>query len=121
MDKRTCKMLEQHLLDVPLLHFVAGKTYLEFQLKGKLKAYGVENFDDLLLVEDSNNPGMNRGYALLEFSTRPEAMDAFRRLQKRGVVFGVDRSAKVSFADSYPQVDDEIMAQVSSGSSFKWF
>jgi hypothetical protein len=55
---------------------------------------------------------------LLEFSTRPEAMDAFRRLQKRDVVFGVDRSAKVSFADSYPQVDDEIMAQVSSGSSF---
>ncbi|KAF8702871.1 hypothetical protein HU200_032707 [Digitaria exilis] len=82
------------------------------QLKDKLKSYGVENFDDLLLVEDTNNPGMNRGYALLEFSTRPEAMDAFRILQKRDVVFGVDRSAKVSFADSYPQVDDEIMAQV---------
>ncbi|KAK3141911.1 hypothetical protein QOZ80_4BG0339770 [Eleusine coracana subsp. coracana] len=88
------------------------KTWTKEHLKDKLKAYGVENFDDLLLVEDSNNPGMNRGYALLEFSTRPEAMDAFRRLQKRDVVFGVDRSAKVSFADSYPQVDDEIMAQV---------
>ncbi|OEL19082.1 Heterogeneous nuclear ribonucleoprotein Q [Dichanthelium oligosanthes] len=93
--------------------FVEEITCLRFfQLKDKLKSYGVENFDDLLLVEDSNNPGMNRGYALLEFSTRPEAMDAFRILQKRDVVFGVDRSAKVSFADSYPQVDDEIMAQV---------
>ncbi|KAG8082861.1 hypothetical protein GUJ93_ZPchr0014g47549 [Zizania palustris] len=88
------------------------KTWTKEHLKEKLKNYGVENFDDLLLVEDSNNPGMNRGYALLEFSTRPEAMDAFRRLQKRDVVFGVDRSAKVSFADSYPEVDDEIMAQV---------
>ncbi|XP_062226303.1 uncharacterized protein LOC133924673 [Phragmites australis] len=88
------------------------KTWTKEHLKDKLKSYGVENFDDLLLVEDSNNPGMNRGYALLEFSTRPEAMDAFRRLQKRDVVFGVDRTAKVSFADSYPQVDDEIMAQV---------
>ncbi|XP_062185825.1 uncharacterized protein LOC133889324 [Phragmites australis] len=88
------------------------KTWTKEHLKDKLKSYGVENFDDLLLVEDSNNPGMNRGYALLEFSTRSEAMDAFRRLQKRDVVFGVDRSAKVSFADSYPQVDDEIMAQV---------
>ncbi|KAL6903790.1 hypothetical protein ACP4OV_004603 [Aristida adscensionis] len=88
------------------------KTWTKEHLKEKLKSYGVENFDDLLLVEDSNNPGMNRGYALLEFSTRPEAMDAFKRLQKRDVVFGVDRSAKVSFADSYPQVDDEIMAQV---------
>ncbi|KAG2573694.1 hypothetical protein PVAP13_7KG270700 [Panicum virgatum] len=88
------------------------KTWTKEHLKDKLKSYGVENFDDLLLVEDSNNPGMNRGYALLEFSTRPEAMDAFRILQKRDVVFGVDRSAKVSFADSYPKVDDEIMAQV---------
>ncbi|KAJ1272087.1 hypothetical protein BS78_06G175900 [Paspalum vaginatum] len=88
------------------------KTWTKEHLKDKLKSYGVENFDDLLLVEDTNNPGMNRGYALLEFSTRPEAMDAFRILQKRDVVFGVDRSAKVSFADSYPQVDDEIMAQV---------
>jgi hypothetical protein len=84
------------------------------QLKDKLKTYEVENFDDLILAEDSNNPGMNRGYALLEFSARPEAMDAFRRLQKRDVVFGVDRSAKVSFADSYPEVDDEMMAQVST-------
>ncbi|CAD6260129.1 unnamed protein product [Miscanthus lutarioriparius] len=88
------------------------KTWTKEHLKDKLKSYGVESFDDLLLVEDTNNPGMNRGYALLEFSTRPESMDAFRILQKRDVVFGVDRSAKVSFADSYPQVDDEIMAQV---------
>ncbi|KAL5675338.1 hypothetical protein ACJX0J_011469, partial [Zea mays] len=88
------------------------KTWTKEHLKDKLKSYGVESFDDLLLAEDTNNPGMNRGYALLEFSTRPEAMDAFRTLQKRDVVFGVDRSAKVSFADSYPQVDDEIMAQV---------
>lgn len=88
------------------------KTWTKEHLKDKLKSYEVENFDDLILVEDSNNPGMNRGYALLEFSTRPEAMDAFRRLQKRDAVFGVDRSAKVSFADSYPEVDDEMMAQV---------
>ena len=72
------------------------------QLKDKLKSYGVENFDDLLLVEDSNNPGMNRGYALLQFSTRPEAMDAFRIWQKRDLVDD-------SFADSCPQVDDEIL------------
>uniref|UniRef100_M8BJ40 Heterogeneous nuclear ribonucleoprotein Q n=1 Tax=Aegilops tauschii TaxID=37682 RepID=M8BJ40_AEGTA len=88
------------------------KTWTKEHLKEKLKIYEVEDFDDLILVEDSNNPGMNRGYALLEFSTRPEAMDAFRRLQKRDVVFGVDRTAKVSFADSYPEVDDEMMAQV---------
>ncbi|GMP62165.1 hypothetical protein CsSME_00024365 [Camellia sinensis var. sinensis] len=39
-------------------------------------------------------------------------MDAFKRLQKRDVVFGVDRPAKVSFADSFIDPGDEIMAQV---------
>jgi hypothetical protein len=96
--------------DFHLLLCWRNNLFWLLQLKDKLKSYGVECFEDLLLVEDTNNPGMNRGYALLEFSTRPEAMDGFRILQKRDVVFGVDRSAKVSFADSYPQVDDEIMA-----------
>lgn len=85
-----------------------------FQLKEKLKYYGVDNIEDLTLVEDSNNDGMNRGFAFLEFSSRSDAMDSFRRLQKRDVVFGVDRPAKVSFADSFIDPGDEIMAQVST-------
>ena len=83
-----------------------------FQLKEKLKQYGIENIEDLTLVEDSNNDGLNRGFAFLEFSSRSDAMDAFKRLQKRDVVFGVDRPAKVSFADSFIDPGDEIMAQV---------
>lgn len=77
-----------------------------------LKHYGVDNVEDLTLVEDSNSQGLNRGFAFLEFSSRSEAMDAFKRLQKRDVVFGVDRPAKVSFADSFIDPGDEIMAQV---------
>lgn len=88
------------------------KTWTKEALKEKLKHYGVENIEDLTLVEDSNNEGMNRGFAFLEFSSRSEAMDAFKRLQKRDVVFGVDRNAKVSFADSFIDPGDEIMAQV---------
>ena len=85
---------------------------LWFQLKEKLKHYGVGNVEDVTLVEDSNNDGMNRGFAFLEFSSRSEAMDAFKHLQKRDVVFGVDRPAKVSFADSFIDPGDEIMAKV---------
>ena len=81
-------------------------------MKEKLKHYGVENVEDLTLVEDSNSMGMNRGFAFLEFSSRSDAMDAFKRLQKRDVLFGVDRPAKVSFADSFIGPGDEIMAQV---------
>ncbi|XP_059651662.1 heterogeneous nuclear ribonucleoprotein Q-like [Cornus florida] len=88
------------------------KSWTKEALKEKLKHYGVENIEDLTLVEDSNNDGMNRGFAFLEFSSRSEAMDAFKRLQKRDVMFGVDRTAKVSFADSFIDPGDEIMAQV---------
>ncbi|KAL3571773.1 hypothetical protein D5086_025677 [Populus alba] len=88
------------------------KTWTKEALKEKLKHYGVENVEDLTLVEDSNNLGMNRGFAFLEFSSRSDAMNAFKRLQKRDVLFGVDRPAKVSFADSFIGPGDEIMAQV---------
>ncbi|KAJ9171158.1 hypothetical protein P3X46_014558 [Hevea brasiliensis] len=88
------------------------KTWTKEALKEKLKHYGVEDVEDLTLVEDSNNKGMNRGFAFLEFSSRSDAMDAFKRLQKRDVLFGVDRPAKISFADSFIDPGDEIMAQV---------
>ncbi|THU44980.1 hypothetical protein C4D60_Mb02t13070 [Musa balbisiana] len=88
------------------------KSWTREHFKEKLKSYGVENMEDLTLVEDTNNAGMNRGFAFLEFSSRSEAMDAYRCLQKRDVVFGVDRTAKIAFADSFIEPDDEIMAQV---------
>ncbi|KAK4416082.1 Heterogeneous nuclear ribonucleoprotein Q [Sesamum alatum] len=88
------------------------RTWTKEVLKEKLKHYGVENIEDLTLVEDTNNVGMNRGFAFLEFTSRSDAMDAFKRLQKRNIVFGVDRPAKVSFADSFIDPGDEIMAQV---------
>ncbi|XP_077244869.1 uncharacterized protein LOC143884905 [Tasmannia lanceolata] len=100
------------------------KTWTKEALKEKLKQYGVTNVEDLTLVEDSNNEGMNRGFAFLDFSSRSEAMDAYKRLQKSNVVFGVDRMAKVSFADSFIEPDDEIMAQVKTvfvdGLSSSW-
>jgi RNA recognition motif-containing protein len=77
-----------------------------------LKHYGVTNVEDITLVEDSNDKGTNRGFSFLEFSSRSDAMDAFKRLQKRDVVFGVDKPAKVSFADSFIDPGDEIMSQV---------
>ncbi|XP_020262932.1 heterogeneous nuclear ribonucleoprotein R [Asparagus officinalis] len=88
------------------------KTWTKEHLKEKLKNFGIENLEDLSLVEDTNSDGMNRGFAFLEFSSRSEAMEAFRRLQRRDVFLGTERNAKVSFADSFIEPDDEIMAQV---------
>lgn len=84
------------------------------QLKEKLVRYGVENFEEVTLVEDTKNEGMNRGFAFLDFSSRAAAVDACKRLQKRDVVFGTDRTARVSFADTFIEPDDEIMSQVCS-------
>ncbi|PHU22869.1 hypothetical protein BC332_07976 [Capsicum chinense] len=85
----------------------SGSPRPEPKLNDKLKHYGINNVEDMTLVEDTNNDGMNCGFAFLEFSSCSEPMDAFKRLQKRDVVFGVDSLAKVSFADSFIDPGDE--------------
>lgn len=88
------------------------KTWTKEALKEKLIHYGVDNFEDLTLVEDTRNEGMNRGFAFLDFGTRPDALEACKHLQKRDVLFGTDRPAKIAFADTFIEMDDEVMAQV---------
>ncbi|KAK6916147.1 RNA recognition motif domain [Dillenia turbinata] len=88
------------------------KTWTKDILKEKLARYGVDKFEDLTLVEDTRNEGMNRGFAFLDFYSRADAIEACKCLQRRDVVFGMDRTAKVAFADSFIEPDDEIMAQV---------
>ncbi|XP_010524445.1 PREDICTED: nucleolin [Tarenaya hassleriana] len=89
-----------------------SKTWTIEALREKLKHYGVDNVDDITLVEDNNHAGMNRGFAFLEFSSRSDAKDAYKRLQKKDVMFGIEKPAKVSFADSFIDPGDKIMAQV---------
>lgn len=74
--------------------------------------YGIDKFEELTLVEDAKSVGMNRGFAFLDFPTRADALEACRRLQKRDVIFGTDRTARVAFADTFIEPDDEVMAQV---------
>lgn len=88
------------------------KTWAKDVLKEKLEYYGVYKYEDLTLVEDVNNEGMNRGFAFLDFSCRADALEACKRLQKRDVVFGTDRTARVAFADTFIEPDDEIMSHV---------
>lgn len=88
------------------------KTWTKSVFKEQLLEYGVDNFEELTLVEDAKNEGLNRGFAFLDFACRADALDACKRLQKMDVVFGTDRTAKVAFADTFIEPDDEIMAQV---------
>lgn len=86
-----------------------------------MKHYKVESFKDLTLVEDGSNEGTNCGFALLEFSSHSDAKEAYKRLQKTDVVFGVDKPAEVSFADSFDDLEDDITAQVYFWISFPCF
>ncbi|CAN4111892.1 unnamed protein product [Withania somnifera] len=54
------------------------KSWTKEALKEKLKHYGIDNVEDLTLVEDNNNEGMNRGFAFLEFSSRSRGHGCFQ-------------------------------------------
>eukprot|EP00253_Pinus_taeda_P025761 PITA_25761 len=90
------------------------KTWTKETLREKLKSFGIDNIEDLTLVKDPKNEEMNRGSAFLEFSARSDAMNAYKRLQKRDVILGTDKTAKVSFAETFVEPDEEVMAQVKS-------
>ncbi|GKA30845.1 heterogeneous nuclear ribonucleoprotein Q-like protein [Tanacetum coccineum] len=88
------------------------KTWSKDMLKEKLMRYGIHKFVELPLVEDAKSVGMNQGFAFLDFPTRPDTLEACRRLQKRDVIFGTDRTTRIAFADTLIEHDDEVMAQV---------
>ena len=88
------------------------KTWTKDVVREKLNEFGIENLEEMALMDDPKNEGQNRGFAFLEFTTHQCAMEAYKHLQKRDVVLGCERTAKVAFAESSIQPDEELMAQV---------
>ncbi|XP_068650136.1 heterogeneous nuclear ribonucleoprotein Q-like isoform X2 [Aristolochia californica] len=88
------------------------KTWTKDHVLETLKGYGVEQIEEIYLPEDPKNEGKSKGFALLEFSTHSDAMAAFQRLRKPDAVFGCDRSARVSFAQSSMHPSEEALSQV---------
>lgn len=82
------------------------------QVLETLKNFGIENVEELTLMEDPQEEGFNRGFAFVEFSTHKEALKAFRRLQQADAIFGTDRSAKVAWAQPLNEPDEDTMSQV---------
>ncbi|KAG9445397.1 hypothetical protein H6P81_016737 [Aristolochia fimbriata] len=88
------------------------KTWTKDHVLETLKGYGVEQIEEIYLPEDPKNEGKSKGFALLEFSTHSDAMAAFQRLRKPDSIFGCDRSARVSFAQSSMHPSEEALSQV---------
>ncbi|KAG1355229.1 nucleolin [Cocos nucifera] len=90
-------------------------TWTKEAIRRKLKDYGVDGVENITLVADTQNEGLSRGFAFLEFSCHADAMLAYKRLQKPDVIFGhPERTAKVAFAEPLREPDPEVMAQVKS-------
>ncbi|XP_020095723.1 heterogeneous nuclear ribonucleoprotein Q-like isoform X2 [Ananas comosus] len=90
-------------------------TWTKEAIKRKLQDYGIEGVESITLVADTQNEGLSRGFAFLEFSCHADAMLAYKRLQKPDAVFGhPERTAKVAFAEPLREPDPEVMAQVKS-------
>lgn len=84
-------------------------------IKRKLKEYGAEGVERITIVEDTQNAGLSRGFAFVEFACHNDAMVAYKRLQKPDVIFGhPERTVKVAFAEPLREPDAEVMAQVKS-------
>lgn len=84
-----------------------------WQIKQKMKDYGLEGVENITLVPDVQHDGLSRGFAFVEFSCHVDAMAAYKRLQKPDVVFGhQERTVKVAFAEPLREPDPEVMAQV---------
>ncbi|XP_078445763.1 uncharacterized protein LOC144714847 [Wolffia australiana] len=90
-------------------------TWTKEAIKQRLKDYGIEGLENINLVGDSQNEGLSRGFAFVEFSCHEYAMNAYKRLQKPDVVFGhPEWTAKVAFAEPLREPDPDVMAQVKS-------
>lgn len=89
------------------------KNWTKDEVLNKLKEVGVENINDVTVIEDPSNTGVNRGFAFLELETHKDALTAFRTLRKKNA-FGEDRTIKVAWAQPLNDPDEDVMEQVKS-------
>ncbi|XP_068658736.1 heterogeneous nuclear ribonucleoprotein Q-like isoform X2 [Aristolochia californica] len=88
-------------------------TWTKDMLVEKLKAYDLDNLDEVHLMKDPIDKGKNRGYAFVDFSTHMDAVAACSKLQKGSFYFGTKVRAEVAFAKTM-EPDEEVMSQVKS-------
>ncbi|KAL6649588.1 hypothetical protein ACP70R_013812 [Stipagrostis hirtigluma subsp. patula] len=66
-------------------------------VQSTLKELGIDELE-MSLPDDPDSGGRNKGFAFVQFASHSDAVEAFQRLRKPDAIFGMNRSAKVSFA-----------------------
>ncbi|CAK9199265.1 unnamed protein product [Sphagnum troendelagicum] len=113
INGRPCGVLPSEENDTLFLGNIS-KSWKKEMVLDALRDMGINNIEELTLMEDPQLEGVNRGFSFIEFSTHKEALKAFRRLQQTDATFGTDRSAKVAWAQPLNEPDEETMSQVKS-------
>ncbi|XP_020272954.1 heterogeneous nuclear ribonucleoprotein Q-like [Asparagus officinalis] len=78
-----------------------------------LQEIGIEKIEAVTVMPDSSNADSNRGFALVELETNKDAVNAYKKLQKKDA-FGKGRSIKVDWAEPLDDPDEEEMKKVKS-------
>lgn len=91
-----------------------NKSWAKEDVMESLNNYGITGLEEVTLMEDPQHEGMNRGFAFVEFREHKDALSAWRKLQTPEAMFGLDRSAKVAWAQPLNEPDEETMSQVKS-------
>ncbi|KAI3517594.1 hypothetical protein L1887_16809 [Cichorium endivia] len=88
-----------------------NKTWKKEEVLQQLKEYGIKHIEMIHLPENPKIDVENKGFAFLVFNTHSDAVAAFQRLKKPDAVFGCDISAKVAFAQTAMNQNDEDLPQ----------
>lgn len=86
------------------------KSWTKDQVLDTLKNIGIEEFE--ISLPDDHTGGRNRGFAFLKFAAHDNAEAAFQRLKRPDAIFGIDKSAKVSFARPPTKPSEELLMKV---------
>ncbi|TVU25563.1 hypothetical protein EJB05_28064, partial [Eragrostis curvula] len=84
---------------------------LNFNVRRTIKGLGIEEFE-MSLPDDPDSGGRNKGFAFVQFALHCDAMAAFHRLRKPDAIFGTNRSAKVSFAQTPLMPSEDLLMKV---------
>ncbi|TVU41891.1 hypothetical protein EJB05_15449, partial [Eragrostis curvula] len=89
------------------------KTWKKQDIMELLQKIGIENINTVILKDDCNKPGYNRGYAHLELESTKDAQMAYKKLSRKGV-FGRSLNITVAWAEPSTDPDDKEMQKVKS-------
>lgn len=82
------------------------------QIIRMLKDFGIEKIDAVTVMQDAQNPELNRGFAFLDLETNRDAQIAYKKLKAGD--FSKGGHVRIDWAEPWHEPDEEEMLKVLS-------